>query len=138
MISSLTVYTDGGARGNPGPAAIGIVICTDDDHILYERSERIGRATNNEAEYRAVIRGLELAAGYAPREVLCVADSELIVRQLTGRYRVRNPRMEELFLAVKKNERPFEKVRYEQRPRLTGHLRRADELVNEALDAAGR
>ena len=137
MASSLIVYVDGGARGNPGPAAIGVVICAADDQVLYERKERIGGGTNNEAEYRAVIRGLDLVAGYAPEEVLVVCDSELIVRQLTGRYRVRDPRMEELFLAAKAKEKAFRIVRYEQRPRLTGHLRRADELVNEALDGRG-
>jgi len=136
MLGALTVYTDGGARGNPGPAAIGIVLCDVDDHVLREHREFIGEATNNEAEYRALIRGLRLAARHTREEVRCISDSQLLVRQMMGEYRVRDDRLRELFALAQAGTRGFEKVSFEHRPRLTGRLARADELVNEALDRA--
>ena len=135
--SELRVYTDGGARGNPGPAAIGIVVCDASDHVLREHREYIGEGTNNEAEYRAVVCALEVVRSFSPNEILFVSDSELLVRQLNGLYRVRNPRIAELFAEVKRKARSFRKVSFAHRPRLTGHLERADALVNEALDGAG-
>lgn len=128
------VYTDGGARGNPGPAAIGVVVCDGADQILREVAERLDNATNNEAEYRALIRGLELAGEYTRETVVCVLDSELVVRQMTGRYRVREPRMAALHALAKERAGAFAKVTYDHRPRMTGLLGRADELVNQALD----
>jgi len=133
----VNLYTDGGARGNPGPAAIGVVVCGEADEVLQEHREHIGHATNNEAEYRALIKGLDLAADLTRIEVRCVMDSELVVRHLTGRYRVRSASVKHLFDQVKDRERTFQKVRYRYRPRLTGMLHRADALVNEALDEAG-
>ena len=133
----VNLYTDGGARGNPGPAAIGVVVCGAADEVLQEHREHIGHATNNEAEYRALIKGLDLAADLTSTEVRCVMDSELVVRQLTGVYLVKSTSMKHLFDQVKDRERKFEKVRYRHRPRLTGMLRRADALVNDALDEAG-
>lgn len=131
------LYTDGGARGNPGPAAIGVVVCGEGDEVLAEHKEYIGEATNNEAEYRALIKGLDLAAGHSRAELRCVTDSELVVRHLSGAYRVRSPSIKSLFDQVKRREGQFEKVSYRHRPRLTGMLHRADALVNEALDEAG-
>ena len=128
------LYTDGGSRGNPGPAAIGIVICDKDDRIIKEFSEYIGRATNNQAEYRALIRGLAIAANYTDGEVICTLDSELVVRQITGVYHVRNPAMEELLDEVRRREDGFRSIKYVHRPRMTGHLARADMLVNSVLD----
>ena len=136
-IRLVNLYTDGGARGNPGPAAIGVVVCGEADDVLEEHKEHIGDATNNEAEYRALIKGLDLAATHTRKGVRCVMDSELVVRHLIGEYRVKDQRMKQLFDQVKDKERMFEKVRYRHRPRLTGWLRRADALVNEALDEAG-
>ena len=138
MLPAVTIYTDGGSRGNPGPAAIGIVLCDARDRLLREHKEFLGTATNNEAEYRAVLRGLKLAARYTRGSVTCVADSELVVRQLTGVYRARSPAMKELLGLVREQEASFEQVRYRNEPRLAGRLRRADELVNEALDRATR
>lgn len=137
MPPSIKVYTDGAARGNPGPAAIGVVVCDEEDNVLREQKQHIGEATNNEAEYRAIIAGLDLAAGFPRTEVVCTTDSELVVRQLTGVYRLKNARMLALFFEVKEKERMFERVSYRHRLRLTGHLKRADGLANEALDEAG-
>ncbi len=134
---TLTVYTDGGARGNPGPAAIGVVVADARDRLLREHKDLIGEATNNEAEYRALIKGLEIAAGFTRGPVTCVSDSELVTRQMRGEYRVREPRLVPLHEEALARTRAFEAVEFRSLPRLTGRLRRADELVNEALDAVG-
>ncbi len=136
MLGVVAVYTDGGARGNPGPAAIGVVLCDADDRVLREHREYIGEATNNEAEYRALIRGLKLAARHTRGEVRCVSDSQLLVRQMVGEYRVRDEGLRELHDIARAEAAAFERVSFEHRPRLTGRLARADELVNEALDRA--
>jgi len=128
------VYADGGSRGNPGPSAIGVVVADERGTVLLEHKESIGRGTNNEAEYRAIAAGLDLAGRFTRKDVRCVSDSELAVRQLTGRYGLDSPGLQPLFHRVKRLERTFHRVSYESRPRLTGLLRRADELVNEALD----
>jgi ribonuclease HI len=130
------IYTDGGARGNPGPAAIGVVVCDQDDVVIKPFSEYIGRATNNEAEYRALIRGLEIAAKYADGEIICTLDSELVVRQMTGEYRVKEPRMRRLAEEASQMAGRFTKVEFVNLPRMTGHLALADRLVNETLDGA--
>ncbi len=134
---TLTIYTDGGARGNPGPAAIGVVACDARDRLLREHKEYIGEATNNEAEYRALIAGLEIAASYTRGPLTCVTDSQLVARQMSGEYRVREPRIGVLVSAARERLRAFERVEFHHLPRLAGRLRRADELVNEALDEAG-
>jgi len=131
------LYTDGGSRGNPGPAAVGVVVCDEPDRILEEHKECIGRATNNEAEYHALLAGLALAAKHTQAKVTCILDSEFVVRQVTGKYKATDPRMKELLRQVKARKAAFEEVRLEHRERLTGLLRRADALVNEALDEAG-
>src|SRR6266571_1917508 len=128
------LYTDGGARGNPGPGAIGILICDEHDRPKKEHKEFLGVATSNEAEYRALIKGLALAAKYTDGDLLCISDSELLIRQMRGEYRVREPRLQELHRAALERTDAFVSVTYEYRPRLTGWLRRAEELVNEALD----
>ena len=130
------IYADGGARGNPGPAAIGVVICSAADRVLKEHRECFGIGTNNEAEYRALIKGLQLAASHTKGEVACVLDSELVVRQMTGAYRVRDERMAALHRQAQELAARFARVTYEHRPRRTGRLERADALVNWALDEA--
>lgn len=128
------VYTDGASRGNPGPAAIGVVVCDGEDRIVREHREYLGIATNNEAEYRAVLRGLTLAAGVSKGRVLLTSDSELVVNQLSGKYRVQDERLARLAEAVRDQARAFASVEYRHRPRMTGRLARADALANEALD----
>lgn len=131
-MAKLTVNVDGGARGNPGPAAIGAVLRGAGGEILEERGERIGRATNNVAEYRALLLGIELAAAHGASELELVGDSELIVRQVEGRYKVKDATMKELHAEVKRALAPFESWSIR-------HVRRADNadadrIVNEALD----
>ena len=97
-VGKLVVHVDGGARGNPGPAAIGVVVSHPDGSVVDEVAERIGVATNNVAEYRAVLRGIELVAALGAREIELVGDSELVARQLTGAYKVKHPAMRPLYL----------------------------------------
>ncbi|HEU5252542.1 MAG TPA: ribonuclease HI family protein [Solirubrobacterales bacterium] len=131
-MSRVTVNVDGGARGNPGPAAIGVVLRNGDGSVLAEVGERIGEATNNVAEYRALLRGIELAAGHGAEELELVGDSELVVRQVEGRYKVKNAGMKELHEQVRQALAPFESwsIRHVGRADNAD----ADRLVNEALD----
>jgi ribonuclease HI len=131
---SLVVHVDGGARGNPGPAAIGVVVSDRDGSVLDELGERIGVATNNVAEYRALLRGLERAAALGAREIEIVNDSELVARQLTGAYKVKHPSMKPLYEEAMSALRGFDRWRIRSVPRAQNA--RADALVNEALDAA--
>ena len=124
--------TDGGARGNPGPAAYGYVIETDDGTVLAAHGETIGVATNNVAEYRALIAGLEKALELALAEVEVVSDSELLVKQMTGEYRVKNEALRELSLEASRLARRIGTVTYRAVRREHNEL--ADRLVNEALD----
>ena len=131
------VFSDGGARGNPGPAAIGVLVCDSEGEILREHHETIGEATNNIAEYRAVLKGLELARELGMEEVEYFVDSELVARQLSGIYRIKTPHLKDLVCRVKEKERSFHKVTYKQIPRTHEKIRWADRLVNQALDLAG-
>jgi ribonuclease HI len=133
-MTKLVVNVDGGARGNPGPAAIAAVVQGPGGEVLEERGERIGRATNNVAEYRALLLGIERAAALGASELELVGDSELIVRQVKGEYKVKDATLRELHGEAKRALAGFE--RWSIR-----HVRReanaeADRLVNEALDAA--
>ncbi|HET7417347.1 MAG TPA: ribonuclease HI family protein [Solirubrobacterales bacterium] len=131
-MSRLTINVDGGARGNPGPAAIGVVVRGDGGEVLEEVGERIGAATNNVAEYKALLRGIELAAAHGGSELELIGDSELVVRQVEGRYKVKNAGMKELHEEVKRALRGFDSwsIRHVRRE---GNAE-ADRLVNEALD----
>ncbi|HMI80455.1 MAG TPA: ribonuclease HI family protein [Solirubrobacterales bacterium] len=132
-MTRVTVNVDGGARGNPGPAAIGVVVRNGDGRVLEEVGEAIGEATNNVAEYRALLRGIELAAAHGPDELELIGDSELVVRQVEGRYKVKNAGMKELHGEVKRALRGFGSwsIRHVRREQNAD----ADRLVNEALDA---
>jgi ribonuclease HI len=124
---------DGGARGNPGPAGIGVSIRSPRGKVLGEISEAIGGATNNVAEYTAVKRALERAAELGATDVLIRSDSKLLIEQLKGNYRVKNPTLQRLHAEVRAVARGVEKVAYEHVPRERN--RRADQLVNLAIDA---
>ena len=126
--------TDGGARGNPGPAAYGYVLEADDGTVLDARGETIGVATNNVAEYRALIAGLEKAVELGIDELQVVSDSELLVKQMQGEYRVKNEALRELNDEANSLERKLGRVRYKAVRREQNEL--ADKLVNEALDSA--
>jgi ribonuclease HI len=125
--------TDGGARGNPGPAAFGYVLETEDGTILAAHGERIGVATNNVAEYSALVAGLERALELGVDELEVVSDSELLVKQMTGEYRVKNEALKGLNERASRLARRLRRVDYTAVRREHNEL--ADRLVNEALDA---
>jgi ribonuclease HI len=130
------IYTnsDGGARGNPGPGAIGVIVRKDDE-ILIKYSQFIGRnVTNNIAEYEALIKALELASKFTSEEVTCILDSELIVKQLLGEYKVKNTRLMELFLKVQKVQENFKRIKYHHVKRTDKFQQIADEILNDELD----
>jgi len=127
------VHTDGAARGNPGPAAIGVVI--EAGRTVYEASRALGVRTNNEAEYLALITALEYLKEARPKEAEFRLDSELVVKQLSGEYKVKEPRLQALHgqVVMLLNAVPKYKIRHVRRVENA----RADELANEALDAVG-
>ena len=126
--------TDGGSRGNPGPAAYGYVLEADDGTVLAAHGETIGIATNNVAEYSALIAGLEKAVELGVTELDVVSDSELMVKQMRGEYKVKNEALRELSRRAARRARELGSVRYRAVRREHNEL--ADRLVNEALDAA--
>lgn len=132
-MNKLVIHTDGGARGNPGPAGIGYVIeC--EGKILEKKGECIGEATNNIAEYAAIIKALKAAKKYDPKEIECFLDSELVVKQVKGEYKAKDPKMRELLNQLRELVF-FKAIEF-------NHIRReknkeADALVNKALDDAG-
>ncbi|MBA3046786.1 ribonuclease HI family protein [Patescibacteria group bacterium] len=131
--NKLIIYTDGGARGNPGPAGIGAVIYDEQKNIVAEISEYIGETTNNQAEYKAVIAAIEKAKKLGAQELDFYLDSELVVRQLNREYKVKNNGLAPLFVQVYNAVLSFKKVSF-------SHIRRemnkeADRLVNLAIDA---
>jgi ribonuclease HI len=125
--------TDGGSRGNPGPAAYGYVLESEDGHVLDARGEAIGTATNNVAEYRGLIAGLESALERGVDELEVVSDSELLVRQMLGEYKVKNETLRELQREAAELASQLSRVTYKAVRRAHNEL--ADRLVNEALDA---
>ena len=128
-------YSDGGARGNPGPAAIGVVIYDAEAKELRRIVQTIGSTTNNQAEYKALIAALTAAAELGAEEIVCHLDSELVVRQLQGKYKVREDSLKEPMMQVLRLANQFKQVEYVHIKREKNKL--ADQLVNEALDNAG-
>jgi ribonuclease HI len=128
-----TLFTDGGARGNPGPAAFAYVLEADDGTVLAAHGETIGVATNNVAEYRGLVAGLAKALELEVPEVEVVSDSELLVKQMRGEYKVKNEALRELSLEAARLARRLDSVDYRHVRRAHNEL--ADRLVNEALDA---
>jgi len=129
-MKTLLLNVDGGSKGNPGPAGIGVVIRDTEGGILAEISESIGRATSNEAEYSALIRGLEACRDYEPDRVLVYSDSELLVFQMVGRYRVKKPHLVLLHRKATALARGFEKVAFKRVPRARNA--HADRLAGQA------
>jgi ribonuclease H / adenosylcobalamin/alpha-ribazole phosphatase len=128
------LYTDGGARGNPGPAAYAFVLEAEDGTVLAAEGQAIGVATNNVAEYSALVAGLERAVELGLDDVEVVSDSELLVKQMRGEYRVKNDALRALSLEAAALARKLRRVEYRAVRREHNEL--ADRLVNEALDAA--
>ena len=127
------LFTDGGARGNPGPAAYGYVLEAEDGTVLAAHGERIGVATNNVAEYTALVRALERAVDLGGKKLTVLSDSELLVKQMNGEYRVKNAALQDLSIQASRLARELGKVSYTAVRR--EHNKLADQLVNEALDA---
>jgi ribonuclease HI len=127
------LFTDGGARGNPGPAAYGYVLEAEDGHVLAAHGEAIGRATNNVAEYSGLVAGMTKAVELGVRELEVVSDSELLVKQMRGEYRVKNEALRDLWEQANDLSGRFARVMYTAVRRAHNEL--ADRLVNEALDA---
>ena len=131
----LVVHVDGGARGNPGPAAAAAVVSTPEGEVLDEAHELLGRVTNNVAEYRGLLLGLDRARALGADEVEVVNDSELVAKQINGQYKVKHPDMKPLHAEAKQALGQFTKWQVRSVPRARNAA--ADALVNQALDAAG-
>ena len=135
MSKKYNIYTDGGARGNPGPAAIGVVIYGVSGKEIERYKKYIGTATNNQAEYKALIAALELATTIGAEILVCHMDSELIVRQLQGKYKIKETGLKPLAADALRLTAKFKQVEFVHIPR--DKNKPADQLVNEALDDAG-
>ncbi|MCQ8894133.1 MAG: ribonuclease HI family protein [Methanolinea sp.] len=134
MISGITSYTDGASRGNPGPSAAACILCTSTGEVIGRRAVYLGKRTNNEAEYCAVLLALRATAELGTRTVHLISDSELVIRQLRGEYRVRSPTLRPLYERVKSCEKEFSRVIYGNLPRDDPWMRAVDRLCNETLD----
>lgn len=128
----ISLYTDGGARGNPGHAGVGCVLFNSSGDVIKSEGEYIGETTNNVAEYRGLIKGLKLALGVEAVEVNCYLDSELVVKQLNGEYRVKDANLRKLFDEVLLLKSRFKDISFNHVPRSENKI--ADKLVNEAID----
>ncbi len=138
-MKKITIYIDGGSRGNPGPSAIGAVFCNEKSQIFKEYSEYLGEGTNNEAEYQSAIFALKkFKALFGKKiaemsEIEIRSDSELLVEQLNGGYKILEPRLKDLFIEIWNLKTDFKKVKFTLVPRKKNE--EADRLVNEALDS---
>lgn len=131
-MNKLIIYTDGGARGNPGPAGIGAVLYDEHKKVVAEISKFLGVATNNQAEYQALIAAFKKAAALGAAELDCYLDSELVVKQLRHEYKVKNKDLAPLFLTIYNLSLSFKKITYTHIPREQNQ--EADRLANEAMD----
>lgn len=133
-MSELFIYTDGGSRGNPGKSAIGVVMLDNDEKMVLEYKEIIGIGTNNQAEYNAIIKAYSLAKKFDAKILHFFSDSELVIKQLKGIYRVKNPDLSKLYDKVKLLEKNYEKIDYSNVRRTNKYITIADSLVNKAMD----
>ena len=134
MLERLMLYSDGGARGNPGLAAIAYLAVTDAGQVIKADARFIGEATNNQAEYNALIAALGFAVSIKAQEVVCHLDSELVAKQLKGEYSVKNFELQKLWRQAQELQRCFKKISFVNVPRTNPLIQRADELVNKILD----
>ena len=130
--NKLKIYTDGGARGNPGPAGIGAVAYNTEEEVVFEISQYLGETTNNQAEYKALLKAIEKANAIGAQEVDFYLDSELIVKQLNREYRVKNKDLQPLFVQVYNLSLSFKKISFTHIPREKN--KEADKLANQAMD----
>ena len=131
----LHLYTDGGSRGNPGPAGIGMVLETPTGQVLVKEGRTIGEATNNEAEYRALIEGLKLVHQYNPGKLLCFLDSSLVVNQLNGSFKVKKAHLQKLVFEVQKELGHLKNTEVEFKHIPREENEKADALLNQALSS---
>lgn len=134
---TLTCFTDGASRGNPGPSACAYILVTGNGDVLEERAVFIGRGTNNEAEYRGLLEGLAAAERLGCVHLEVFSDSELMIRQMAGTYRVSSPRLRPLYEEAQALIRQFREVTFQSVPREHPLIGRADQLCNQVLDARG-
>jgi ribonuclease HI len=132
------IYSDGGSRGNPGPAAAAYIIFSENGEVIKKESRYLGIRTNNQAEYEALIAGLTSAAKMGAQEVVCRLDSQLVCRHLTGEYKVKNSDLLKLWKKAQELKRCFRLVRFINVPRTNIHIQEADNLVNLRLDEAAK
>jgi lactoylglutathione lyase len=138
MIQRLRIFSDGGARGNPGPAAISFVALNEQGEIVKSNSRFIGIRTNNQAEYAALLMALQFTVDVGVEEVVCHLDSELVAKQLNGQYSVKDPELQQLWRKVGQLKGCFRKISFVNVPREHPQIQVADELVNETLDQETR
>jgi ribonuclease HI len=134
----LKIFSDGGARGNPGPSATAFLVVSQDGKILHKSQRFLGDHTNNQAEYLAIIEGLQYVTPLKADEVTCYLDSELVVKQLTGKYVVRNLELRKLWEKVRELRGEISKVSFAHVPRTNRYIQEADRLLNQTLDEEGR
>ena len=134
MLERLLLYSDGGARGNPGPAAVAYLAVTESGQVIKKESRFIGMRTNNQAEYEALITALEFAKAIKIEEVVCHLDSELVGKQLKGEYNVKNPELRKLWLKAVEIKNCFKKISFVNVPRTNSFIELADALLNKTLD----
>jgi ribonuclease HI len=132
MNKKIIIFSDGGARGNPGPAGIGAVLYDQEKNKIAEVSKYLGETTNNQAEYKALIEGLKKAKEFNVQEVECFLDSELVVKQLKREYKVKNQELAPLFLEVYNLSQNFKNIKFIHVPREKN--KEADRLANLAMD----
>jgi ribonuclease HI len=130
----LNLFSDGGARGNPGPAATGFLILSETGQVLMAKSRYLGSRTNNQAEYEALISALESASTLHAEEVICHLDSQLVVKQVKGEYSVKNSELRRLWMRVQELLKKFKRASFISVPRTNIQIQKADALVNETLD----
>lgn len=131
-VKNLKIYTDGGALNNPGPAAFGVVFKDEKNNEIFDHSEAIGKTTNNVAEYRGLLYALRNAKRYHPEKIEIYMDSKLVIRQMQGKYKVENERMQELFLQCWNKKMEFDQIQFKHIPREKNS--EADDLVKKELN----
>ena len=136
MSETYQIFSDGGARGNPGPSAIGVLICDSAGATVKDYGQVIGKATNNVAEYSAVICGLQMARDLKIDNIEYFVDSELVCKQINGEYRVKTPHIRDLYLKAKQLAGKFKKIQFTHVRRTHEKIQHVDALVNKALDQA--
>lgn len=134
LLPKVLLYADGASRGNPGPAAFGVVLCDAFENVLTKHRQSIGRATNNEAEYRALISGLDRAARHTRAKVEVYMDSQLVINQMSGEWKIKESRLAKLASKVREKAGGFQEVTYAYVPRSHRKIKEADTQANLALD----